>query len=117
LTSDARPVILPAVLVHVLAFRWHAEADPQATDSLMRSLAALQEKVAGIHVSVGKNISPMTSHLTDAAVVRAESDEAFQAYLAHPDHLEIAGAVGEMSVETLVIDFYEQAPGERPLDG
>ena len=95
------------MLVHVVAFRWKAGVEQEKIESIMAEIASLEDKIDGIEVSVGENISPVASHLTHAIVVRASSDQAFDTYLSHPDHLAVAEAIGQAADEALVLDFHD----------
>ncbi len=92
--------------VHVAAFAWKESATADEITSAMARVAALQEKVPGvIEIWAGPNSSRYAEGYTHVVMVRGESQEAIDAYRAHPDHQSVAADIDAMEERGIGIDF------------
>jgi len=83
------------MIVHTVSLKWNANvapADVAEVDAALDGLAAL-DGVEGLLRGPNLGLNPATAATCDYAfTVRLADESAFEAYLAHPDHV----AVGEL---------------------
>jgi hypothetical protein len=100
------------MIVHVAAFRWLDSVTADVAAEALEGIRAIAGEVAGvIDISCGTSYSPYSRGLTHAILVRAESQEALDAYRAHPNHLaagskmDLSQVVDQNNQPGIVVDF------------
>ena len=92
--------------IHIAIYRWRDDATEDGVRGALREVEALAEKVPGIvDISTGVNLSKFGEGYTHAILVRGDSQEAIDAYRAHPDHGVVAKRIEEMEAAGIGVDF------------
>lgn len=97
-------------LVHVVAFKYKADAPAEQTQKLEATFAALKGKISEITsfaggTNVGK--SDRAKGFQFCAVAKFKSQKDLDTYLAHPDHQALVKLIKESVEDVFVIDFWE----------
>lgn len=103
---------------HILAFKFKADAPPEAVREILVELDELPSKVPGIvGLQWGANNSPenMNQGLTHAFIMTFESVEARDAYLPHPEHVAFRDKFLPLVEDLFVFDF-EIPEAPRPAE-
>lgn len=80
------------MILHCVFIRFKAAVQPAGKQEIYEAIAALKTVTPGIvDVKYGPNVSPegLNGGFRDGFVVTFESPEARDAYLSHPQHLEV----------------------------
>lgn len=97
------------VLRHVVLFRYKEGISAADLDQINKAFSDLQNKVPGITAfERGTNNSPegLSDGFTHGYIVTFESEEARDAYLPHPAHLEFVKMLGGKLDKPFVFDFW-----------
>ena len=95
-------------LVHMVAFKFKADATPEQIKKVETTFAALPEKIAEIRsLEWGTNISPekLDKGFTHGFVLTFDNAKDRDTYLVHPDHKAFGGIVGPVLADVFVLDF------------
>lgn len=95
-------------LVHVVSFKFKADASRTQIKEVTDAFAALPEKIEEIGTfEWGTNVSPenLNKGFTHCFVLTFQDAKARDAYLVHPDHKKFAELVGPVVEDVFVIDY------------
>jgi len=92
--------------VHIALFRWKDSATQEAIATALATIESLASKVPGIvEIVCRKNESKYAEGYTHVVMVRGESQEAIDAYRAHPDHVLAARQIESIEDRGIGVDF------------
>jgi len=94
-------------VIHVVLVRWRADADAGAREAVRDGVRGLRTAVPGVlSLEEGESVSPegLEQGNDYAFVVTFLDATARDAYLPHPTHLEVAGAIGRTAARVTVFD-------------
>jgi hypothetical protein len=96
----------PAMLVHMVWFKWRADATEEQIASAIAALVALKDKIPCIlELSVGKNVTTRTPH-THGLLVKFASIDDLPVYSDHPEHQAVVkGHILPIKEEILALDY------------
>ncbi|MCP5520089.1 MAG: Dabb family protein [Verrucomicrobiales bacterium] len=95
-------------VVHVVSFKFKAEATEAQIKEVVDAFAALPEKIEEIGTfEWGTNISPenLNKGFTHCFTLTFQDAKARDAYLVHPAHKAFGGIVGPVLDDVFVIDY------------
>jgi hypothetical protein len=94
------------VLVHMVWFKWRADATEEQIASAIAALVALKDKIPCIlELSVGKNVTTRTPH-THGLLVKFASIDDLPVYSDHPEHQAVVkGHILPIKEEILALDY------------
>ena len=98
-------------LLHVVSFKFKAEAKPEQIDEVVNAFRALKKKIPAIkEFSWGTNVSPEKHDkgFTHGFVLGFKSEKDRDDYLVHPDHQAFGKLVGPVVADVFVIDYWAQ---------
>ena len=103
------------MLRHIVMWQLRDEADGQSRAAnalaVQQALMSLRSKIAEIaDLEVGLNINGSERAWDIVLVSTFESQEALDAYSAHPAHQEVVRLIRSVSAETRVVDFVTDDP-------
>ncbi|HBE90602.1 MAG TPA: stress protein [Candidatus Andersenbacteria bacterium] len=92
--------------IHIALFRWKPGVEPEEIKRALREVESLKDKVPGVvDISTGRNSSRYSAGYTHVVLVRAESQEAIDAYRQHPDHVNVAQKIDAMEEHGIGVDL------------
>lgn len=97
------------MIYHCVFTRYGADTPAATKDAIHRDLRALQSKIDGmLDVRIGANVSPegLGRDFNDGFIVQFRDGAARDAYLVHPDHVALGGAIvgaSERGVDSLLV--------------
>jgi hypothetical protein len=103
----------PAILRHVVLFKFKKEAPESAVVEIEKAFAGLPAKIAEIKTfEWGTNNSPegLDKGFTHCFVLTFESEADRDKYLPHPDHKQFGDLLSPWLEDVLVLDYWAQ-PG------
>lgn len=95
-------------LVHMVAFKFKADAGTEKIREVERAFAALPAKISQIRsFEWGTNISPekLDKGFTHGFILTFQNAADRDAYLVHPDHQAFGKLVGPVLEDVFVLDF------------
>ena len=98
-------------LLHVVSFKFKAEAGKGQIDDVVSAFRDLKKKIPVIQeFSWGTNVSPEKHDkgFTHAFILSFKSEKDRDAYLVHPDHKAFGKIVGPVLADVFVIDYWAQ---------
>lgn len=96
------------MITHIAIYKFKDSVTEEEIDSVLLEVKSLKDKVDGLdNILVGKNYNKWNEGYTHAIVVLAESQDALDAYRAHPDHAKVAEILDKMEDKGIGIDFEE----------
>lgn len=96
-----------AQVIHVVLVRWREDADADAREAVRAGVRGLRTAIPGVlAVEEGPSVSPegLEQGNDYGFVVTFLDASARDAYLPHPDHLEVAAAIGRAAERVTVFD-------------
>ncbi|MGW5565815.1 Dabb family protein [Streptomyces tendae] len=82
------------MIIHVSSMRLKPHVSEAAINQVFQALQAIPRDVPGVlEVRCGRNVSRHAGDHSHVVFVRAEDDEALEAYRAHPDHRAMRDSV------------------------
>lgn len=91
---------------HLVFFAVRNEVGHEDTDDLLRSIAALKEKVPGVvDLSVGRDFSGRSDGYTHALFARFRDREGLGTYMKHPEHLAVVEKLDARTTGRIVADY------------
>lgn len=92
--------------VHIALFGWKETATTAEIEEALTTIESLASKVPGIvEIVCRKNNSKYAEGYTHVVLVRGETQEAIDAYRAHPDHVLAARQIEVMEEKGIGVDF------------
>ena len=94
------------MIEHIVLFK----AKPEGAEGMLRELTQFckdaVDEIPGVeYASAGENFSPQSGGHTHGLVVRLRDREAFEAYLVHPRHKQVAQALPEFMESRIIVDY------------
>jgi hypothetical protein len=104
-SSPARP------LIHMVWFKWRADATPAAIDAALNALLALRGVVPGVlELSVGVNTTARSKGYTHGLLVKLATAEDLPRYADHPAHLAVVkDHIAALKDDVIAMDYVENA--------
>ncbi len=98
-----------AGIVHIVLFRWRADASPDAIAAVIEGLRNLKHQIPDIvDLSVGENFSARAQGYQCGLVVRFKDRAALDAYGPHPAHQDVVeNLINPIREDVLALDFAE----------
>jgi len=86
------------------------QAKPDGAEGMLRELRQFCKDAVDVipgveYASAGENFSPHSGGHTHGLVVRLKDREAFEAYLVHPRHKEVAQALPPFIESRILVDY------------
>ena len=99
--------------IHVALYKWKPAVSPQEVQQAFAEITALAPQVTGIiEISCAENVSQYSEGYTHVILVRAETQEAIDAYRAHPAHRSAAHKIELMEQHGIGVDFVTPRPAK-----
>ena len=98
-------------LLHVVSFKFKAEAKQEQIDEVVSAFRDLKKKIPAIkEFSWGTNVSPEKHDkgFTHAFILTFNTEKDRDDYLVHPDHKAFGKIVGPVLADVFVIDYWAQ---------
>ena len=99
----------PALLRHVVAFRFKPEVTPEQMRKATEDFLALEGKVPQIVALEGGadiRMQRKMGRFTHAFIVTVKDEADLAAYGAHPDHRAFSASVDPLLAEVVVVDYW-----------
>ena len=80
--------VAPHTILHVVTVRWKAESTPQQRQAAIDGIAVMAAKIPGVKTIWVKTIKVQPRDYNAAFAMEFADEAAFNAYVAHPAHLE-----------------------------
>ena len=98
-------------LLHVVSFKFKAEAKQEQIDEVVSAFRDLKKKIPAIkEFSWGTNVSPEKHDkgFTHAFILTFKTEKDRDDYIVHPDHQAFGKIVGPVLADVFVIDYWAQ---------
>jgi hypothetical protein len=94
-------------VMHIVLFKWNADATPEAIDRAIQGLRDLKNKIPGIlELSCGANFTDRGQGYTHGLVVRFTDRAALEVYAPHPEHQRVVqGLINPIRADVLALDY------------
>jgi hypothetical protein len=94
-------------VVHVVLFRWNADAAPEAIEKAMQGLRDLRDRIPGVlDLTCGANFTDRGKGYTHGLVVRFTDRAALDGYGPHPAHQQVVvNLINPIRADVLALDY------------
>lgn len=93
------------MMIHMFAFRWHADATEEQKDRAIAEIRSLRGKIPGLlEVHVGKNISPRGAGYETGGVMKFKDAAALASYPVQPAHKALLAWLMPL-IDPIEVDF------------
>ncbi len=94
------------MFVHIALFKWKQGVNRDEITTALQEVETLEDKIDGVtEITTGQNTSRYSEGYTDVVLVRADTQEAVDAYRNHPDHVAVAKKIEAMEESGVGVDF------------
>ena len=96
-------------LLHVVSFKFKAEAGPEKIDEVVTAFRALKKKIPGIkNFEWGTNVSPEKHDkgFTHGFILTFKNEKDRNNYLVHPAHAAFGKLLGPILDDVFVLDYW-----------
>ena len=94
-------------IIHIVLFKWNADAAPDAIDRAMAGLRELRDKIPGIlELTCGANFTDRGKGFTHGLVVRFVDRATLEVYGPHADHQKVVqNLINPIRADVLALDY------------
>lgn len=92
--------------VHIALYKWKPDVSLHEIKLALAEVESLANRVPGVaQISTAENTSKYSEGYTHVILVTGDSQDAIDAYRAHPDHLKVAAQLDAMEEAAIGVDF------------
>lgn len=94
-------------VIHIVLFKWTAEARPEAIERAVQGLRDLRDKIPGIlELSCGKSFSDRGQGFHHGLLIRFTDRAALEVYGPHPEHQRVVQEwINPIKSDVIVCDY------------